>query len=127
MNVISVGVDIVSLERIQRVYEKHGEAFLERVYTANERQAITKLKSPISFMAGRWAAKEAIYKSLQIDLKAGVTWQDMDILKSANGAPTVVLSGQAKKQAELKGIEQFLLSISHDRQYAVAFVTTVEK
>ena len=116
-----LGTDIVELERIKKIHEKHGENFINKVYTPEERAHISSLRSPTSFLSGRWAAKEAIYKLLATELNAGVAWQEIDIGKSESGAPVVTLKGKAKEIAERKNIGPITLSISHCRNYAVAY------
>lgn len=121
-NVIGLGVDIVEIDRIGRLLEKHGERFLGRVYTEAERQRATEIKQPATFLAGRWAAKEAVYKALQADLTHGIGWQEIEIVRSESGAPTVRLSGNAAKSAKKAGIGDVLLSISHSKDSALAQV-----
>ncbi|MCX7695390.1 MAG: holo-ACP synthase [Caloramator sp.] len=111
-----IGTDIIEISRIKRAAEKRG--FLERVYTENELEYI-KNKN-IESAAGYFAAKEAVSKALGTGIK-GFSFRDIEILKR-DGAPYVVLHGGAKKIAEGKNIINIQLSISHCREYAVAFV-----
>ncbi|WP_027308966.1 holo-ACP synthase [Caloramator sp. ALD01] len=111
-----IGTDIIEISRIKKAVEKKG--FLERVYTKKELEYI-KTK-PTESAAGYFAAKEAVSKALGTGIK-GFSFRDIEILKR-DGAPYVVLHRGAKKIAEEKDIKNIQLSISHCREYAVAYV-----
>ncbi len=114
----SVGVDIVEIERIEAVLRRHGERFLQRVYTPTE-QAYCRGRVPE--LAARFAAKEAVSKALGTGLR-GIAWQEMEILGDERGKPLVCLHGRAKARAEELGLSEFAVSLSHSRDYAVALV-----
>ncbi len=80
-------------------------------------------KESISFLAGRWAAKEAVGKALGVGLKCGIS--NIEVLNDLNGVPYVTLHKDAKTQAKLLGVERIELSISHEKDYSVAFVVTL--
>ncbi|CDF57696.1 holo-ACP synthase [Thermobrachium celere] len=111
-----VGTDIIEISRIKRAIEKTN--FINRVFTENE---IEYLKNKnVESAAGYFAAKEAVSKALGTGIK-GFSFKDIEILKR-DGAPYVVLHRGAKKIAEEKEIKNIQISISHCREYAVAFV-----
>ena len=114
----SVGVDIIEIERIEAVLRRHGQRFLKRVYTPAE-QAYCRGRVPE--LAGRFAAKEAVSKALGTGLR-GIAWQEMEILGDERGKPLVRLHGRAKARADELGLAEFTVSLSHSRDYAVAFV-----
>ena len=116
-----IGTDIVEIDRIRRIGGKHPQSFIERIYTEAERLRIADLEDPTSFMAGRWAAKEAIYKLLSTEAGFGVGWKDMSIERLSSGQPVVKLSGKAKERALQLGLGPIEISISHCRDYAVAY------
>jgi holo-[acyl-carrier protein] synthase len=121
--VFSVGVDIIEIERIEAALRRHGERFLQRVYTPTE-QAYCRGRVPE--LAARFAAKEAISKALGTGMR-GIAWQEMEILGDERGKPLVHLHGRAKARAEELGLSKFAISLSHSRDYAVAFVMAAGK
>ena len=122
---IGLGTDIIEISRIRKSYERFGDSFLDHVYSKNERELLKNKPSDVQFLAGRFAAKEAIYKSLSPRLEYGIGWKEMEILRASSGLPEVVLSGRAQKRAEELGIKKVMISISHCRDYAVAFVSAL--
>jgi len=114
----SVGVDIVEIKRIEAVLRRHGQRFLQRVYTPAE-QAYCRGRVPE--LAARFAAKEAVSKALGTGMR-GIAWQEMEILGDKRGKPLVYLHGRAKARAEELGLSEFAVSLSHSQDYAVAFV-----
>lgn len=114
---LSTGVDIIEIERVQRALDRHSERFLRRVYTERER---ARYGARISELAVRFAGKEAVSKVLGTGF-AGIAWRDIEILNDRLGKPTVTLSGRALERAEKIGIQHIEISLSHSREYAVAF------
>ena len=115
---LTTGVDIIEIERIQRALERWGDRFLRRIYTEDE-AAYCRGRPPN--LAGRFAAKEAAMKALGTGLR-GVGWKDIEVIRNEAGAPSVLLHGRAKVRAETLGVRKMSLSLSHSRNYAVAFV-----
>ena len=114
----SVGVDIIEIERIGVILQRHGQRFLQRVYTSAE-QAYCRGRVPE--LAARFAAKEAVSKALGTGLW-GITWREMEILGDKRGKPLIYLHGRARARAQELGLSEFAISLSHSRDYAVAFV-----
>lgn len=118
---IEVGIDIIEIGRIGRVLNaKHAPRFLARVYTPGE-LAYCKGKKALERLAGRWAAKEAGLKAIGVGI-GPASLRDVEVVKDGRGKPSIRLHGRAAKIAEKKGLTRFSLSISHSRDYAVAFV-----
>ena len=90
------------------------------MYTPEERQRLARLADPAPYLAGRWAAKEAVLKVLGTGLTGGITWKDIAVLREPTGAPRVALSGAARERARALGIGRILVSITHGRDLAVA-------
>jgi holo-[acyl-carrier protein] synthase len=111
-----IGIDIIEIERIKRAITRRGETFLKRVYTGQELDLYRK--KPAS-LAARFAGKEAVIKTLQA---RGVDLREIEILSEPDGRPQVKLYGRAKKQADELGLAHLAISLSHSREYAVAFV-----
>ncbi|KAB8228219.1 3-oxoacyl-[acyl-carrier-protein] synthase [Aspergillus alliaceus] len=112
-----VGVDVENLESVNI----ENETFIERNFTAEEQQYCRKAASPQASFAGRWSAKEAVFKSLGVCSKgAGAPLKDIEITNDATGAPVVNLHGAAAEAAKQAGVKQVSVSISHSDSQAVA-------
>jgi holo-[acyl-carrier protein] synthase len=125
MEIVGIGTDIVECLRIGRMIEGHGELFLTRVYTDKEIRYCHSRKHAIQHFAGRWAAKEAILKSLGTGWSRGISWTDMEICVDPAGRPSVSLRGGTKDRAQTLRVADVLISISHSRAYATAFAIAV--
>ncbi|KAL1610310.1 beta subunit of fatty acid synthetase [Paraconiothyrium brasiliense] len=112
-----IGVDV---ERIDAINIEN-DTFLERNFTAQEIAYCRKAASPQSSFAGKWSAKEAVFKSLGVKGQgAGAALRDIEIVNDENGAPTVQLSGTAQQEAKRVGMKKVTISISHSDDQAVA-------
>ncbi|MCX7805256.1 MAG: holo-ACP synthase [Planctomycetota bacterium] len=120
--IVGTGADLVEIERIRGVYERHGERFLSRVLTGREREYCLRHRDPAPRLAGRWAAKEAAMKALGTGLSGGVSWRDFEILPDARGRPELRLSGKAAELAAAMGAERYHVTITHSRDAAFASV-----
>lgn len=122
---ISIGTDIIECVRIAQMIEKHGEVFLQRVFTRREIEYCSSRKAATQHYAGRWAAKEAVLKVLGTGWARGIQWTDLEIQNEVSGAPVIKLSGKAAEIAKERGIQEVMVSISHCRAYATAFATGI--
>jgi holo-[acyl-carrier protein] synthase len=120
MRIIGHGIDLVETARIARLLEDHGERFLSRCFTATERSYAGDRRREVEHLAGRFAAKEAIFKVLGTGWSDGVGWHEAEVVRQAGGAPAVVLHGRAAQVASELGIGQWLVSISHIKTHAMA-------
>jgi holo-[acyl-carrier protein] synthase len=112
----ALGVDIVRVERIAGVLQRHPTRFEARVLADAERSYV---RARPENMAGRWAAKEAVSKVLGLGVR-GIGWREIEIERLPTGQPTVRLHGNAAQRAEQLGIAEIAVSITHEREYAVA-------
>jgi holo-[acyl-carrier protein] synthase len=117
-----MGIDIAEVRRVKAAIERHGEAFLRRVYTPRERAYCEKFKNKYERYAGRFAAKEATMKALGTGWSRGVRWVDVEVVRQSGGRPTVSLQGEAAKVASALGVERVALSITHTAAQAFAQV-----
>ncbi|MBE3586100.1 holo-ACP synthase [Desulfofundulus thermocisternus] len=124
-NICSIGSDMVSVERIRQAVGKFGERFLSRVYTGGERQYCMARRDPYPCYAARFAAKEAVLKALGTGLTGGCSWRNVEVVSSKRGVPGVKLHGRAALLAREQGIKTFLLTLSHDDAYAIAFAVAL--
>jgi holo-[acyl-carrier protein] synthase len=114
----AIGVDIIEIERIVTSIDRHGARYLQRVYTPQE---LAYCNGRPTSLAARWAAKEATAKALGTGI-GEVGWQEIEVVNADNGSPALNLHGKAAALAEKLGISDFAISLSHTKEYAVAFV-----
>ncbi len=120
---IAVGIDVIEIDRIERVLAEFGQRFLDRVYTQTEQQRYSRFPNEL---AGRFAVKEATSKALGTGIR-GIRWREMETLSNRRGKPVLVLHGSAAERAELLGLDDFTVSITHSRTDAMAIVIGVKK
>ena len=125
MNVFGIGTDIVECDRIASMIDKHEDMFIVRVYTPKEIEYCSGRKSSVQHFAGRWAAKEAILKSMGTGWAKGIAWTDIEVFNEMGGAPKVHIGGGAREHCERQGITDILVSISHTQSYATAYATAL--
>ncbi len=113
-----VGTDIIEISRIEEAISRWGESFLHRVYTDPE---LRLYRNHIASLAARFAAKEAVIKALEKPKKGG-GWKEIEILSDPEGKPVVHLYGEAQKKASRLGLDALAISLSHSKDYAIAFV-----
>lgn len=118
---ISVGTDILRIDRIDEAASRQGDRFMKRILTAKEQEEYHASREPNRLLGKRFAAKEAVAKALGTGIGRGVSWQDIQIDHDDFGAPVVVLCGGAERVARERGGSQVLLSLSDERDYVVAF------
>ena len=118
---ISVGTDILKIDRIKDVVERLGDRFVQRILTETERGEYARSGLPVAMLAKRFAAKEAVAKALGTGIGRGVSWQDIQIEHNDSGAPLVVLSGGALEVAQGRGGSRVEISLSDEADYVVAF------
>jgi holo-[acyl-carrier protein] synthase len=123
--ICGIGTDIIECVRIAEMIEKHGEIFLTRVYTREEIAYCSARKAANQHYAGRWAAKEAVLKALGTGWSRGIHWTDVEVVNAPGGKPSIVLAGMARQICQQQSIAEILISISHCRNYAVAFATAL--
>lgn len=119
--VIGIGTDIVDVERIAGLWRRQGSRFAERLLSDSELLELADKAYPERFLAKRWAAKEAISKALGTGISQGVSFHDISIGHTELGQPLVVLTGIALQTAQNLGIQSWRLSISDEKNHAVAF------
>jgi len=115
---LTTGVDLIEIARIEGVLARHGERFLNRIFTPREIQ-LTRSKAPE--LAVRFAAKEAVSKALGTGIGL-VSWQEMEITNDPLGKPTLTLHDRARTRAQALGLSSWSISLSHSRGMAVAVV-----
>ena len=117
---LHTGVDLIEIDRLRAAVSRHGERFLQRVFTPAERRLSG---SRMESLAVRFAAKEAVAKALGTGIwRAGVAWTDIEVERVDGGAPRLRLYGGAARRAAEMGIGEWSISLTHSRTQAIAFV-----
>ncbi|MBX3010643.1 MAG: holo-ACP synthase [Caldilineaceae bacterium] len=121
---LRTGVDLIEIARIQRAIDHHGARFLQRIYTSTEQQGC---QGRVESLAARFAAKEATAKALGTGIwRHGVDWTDIEIRRDpTSGAPHLLLYRAAATYAQQAGLTEWSISLSHDRERAIAFVVAM--
>jgi holo-[acyl-carrier protein] synthase len=127
MNVLGIGTDITECLRIAQMIERHGELFLERVYTPVEIDYCRSRRMATQHFAGRWAAKEAVLKALGTGWRRGISWRDVEVRNGPGGRPRAFLRAGTKEVADRMGVRCILVSISHCRAHATAFAVALDE
>ncbi len=125
MDIIGIGTDITECLRIARMIERHGELFINRVYTPQEIAYCQSRKQATQHFTGRWAAKEAVLKALGTGWIRGISWRDVEIRNEPGGKPVVAVRGGARDVVERLGITKLLVTISHCHTHATAYAIAV--
>ena len=119
--VLGIGTDITECLRIARMIERHGELFIDRVYTPEEVRYCQSRRQLTQHFTGRWAAKEAVLKALGTGWRRGISWRDVEIRNEPGGRPVVALRGGLRDLVQQLGVVELLVSISHCRSHATAY------
>lgn len=96
--ILGIGSDIIDIRRIERTLARYGERFLDRVFTATERERAERRRDRAATYAKRFAAKEACSKALGTGFRAGVFWRDLGVCNLPSGKPTMALTGGALRR-----------------------------
>ena len=116
--IISTGIDIVEIERINLLYQRYGEKFLRKVLHSSELEQLPR-GNLISFLAGRWAAKEAFWKALKTNKFFS---PNRIVIISGSNSKIEIYSKEVKEKLNEMEVKKIHFSISHERHYAVAIV-----
>ncbi len=121
---LGLGTDIVDIERIRRVHERHGERFLKRVFTQEEQDYCLGMKDPYPHLAARFAAKEAVSKCFGTGIGSEFGWTSVSIYKGSRQEPYARLDEKAQALLEKMGGSEVLVSLSHTSTlgHAVALI-----
>jgi holo-[acyl-carrier protein] synthase len=95
--ILGLGNDLVDIRRVEKIIEKYGDRFLDRIFTPIERQKSERRAARIASYAKRFAAKEACSKALGTGFSQGVYWRDLGVVNLPSGKPTMMLTGRARE------------------------------
>jgi holo-[acyl-carrier protein] synthase len=122
MSIIGIGTDLVQLTRIEALFTRYGDRFVERILSAHEKSVLSGMQDKIPFIAKRFAAKEAVAKALGCGIGESVAFTEISIENLPSGKPQVVLLGKAQALLIAQGIKDIHISLSDEKEYALAFV-----
>ena len=122
MSIVGIGTDIVKISRIKQVFKKYPKGFAERILHKNELKVMRDLKDPKTYIAKRFSAKEAVAKALGTGIAQGVAFQEIEVRNNENGQPFLILHGKTLEIATSLGIKNTFISLSDEREYAIAYV-----
>jgi holo-[acyl-carrier protein] synthase len=125
--IIAHGIDLVDCSRIKEMLERHGDRFLERVFTEKEQAYANANKNRVEKLAGRFAVKEAVLKLLGTGWRGKIAWTDIEVVNDELGRPVVVISGEVKVIADRLGIGQISVSITHTSNFVIASAVAMAK
>ena len=120
---VTTGIDVIEIARIQRTLNDFGARFLHRVFTEYERE---RYRDRVPELAARFAAKEATSKALGTGIR-GIRWREMEVRSNRRGKPILVLYAQAAERARMLGLHAFDISLTHSRTEAIAFVVALRR
>ncbi len=121
MRILGLGVDLADIERVERVLEKYPR-FAERCFTDHEREYAFRFANPSRRLAARFAGKEAVMKSMGTGWRR-IRWKDIEI--TGGGKPTVRMSGNASRRADMLGVTEILVTITHTDTSALVMAIAV--
>lgn len=116
--ILGTGIDLVEVQRIASSVQRFGDRFLQRILRPPEIAYCLKHRNPAPFIAGRFAAKEAISKAFGTGIGSALSWQDMEVARYDTGQPYVILHGHAPALLQSKGAKTIHISISHTDHHA---------
>lgn len=124
--IVGIGIDLIDSRRLEKLIHRFGDKFLQRVFTQNERTYAEQSSYPLRVYSNRFAAKEAAVKALGTGMREGISWQDIETLRSPLGAPQLCFHGKARERllscVPSDHKQALHVSFSDEPPYSTAFV-----
>lgn len=120
--IVGIGVDLIEIERVKAAHKKHGQRFIDRLFTPAEAKYCLRKKDPYPSLAGRFAAKEAVIKAFSHGFGGRWKWTHIEVVRELSGKPTIKLSGIMEKLRTARKIKAIHLTIAHSKRDATATV-----
>ena len=126
--VVGVGIDMVSVSQLRDILSRTGESFIKHTFTPREQEEAAKEKDPTLFYAGRFAVKEAVFKATAPLLPGkSFDFRMIETLREADGSPQVNIPGELKEKFMQVGIDDILVSISHELDIVIAIAEGIQR
>ena len=122
MSIYGIGTDLVNINRVQRLYNKYGQKFVDKILLPEEKKLLESNRDPVKFLAKRFAGKEAAAKAFGTGFSQGVNWKDIGVTKNLSGQPKLIFSKKIKALFSQKEILSAHISLTDDPPWAIAFV-----
>jgi len=119
-DVLGHGIDLVPVERVADLLERHADRALDRLFTPSEQEYANASKRRLEHLAARFAAKEAVLKALGTGWSRGIAWTDVEVVSGPAGAPRIELHGKAAEIARELGVARVLVTLTHTGDHAAA-------
>ncbi len=120
--IVGLGVDLIEIDRVKKAHLKHGDRFIQRLYTPAEAKYCLKKKDPYPSLAGRFAAKEAVIKAFSHGFGGRWKWTHIEVVRELSGKPTLKFTGILEKLRVKRKIKNIHLTIAHSKRDATAVV-----
>ena len=120
--IVGLGVDLIEIERVKRAHLKHGQRFIDRLFTSAEAKYCLRKKDPYPSLAGRFAAKEAVIKAFSYGFGGRWKWTQIEVVRAVTGKPSLRFTGIMEKLRTQRKINQVHLTIAHSKRDATATV-----
>jgi holo-[acyl-carrier protein] synthase len=120
---LTVGVDLIEVKRIERGVARHGQRFYDRFFTLQEQ---AQCNGRAASLAGRFAVKEAVAKALGTGI-GDMRWLDIEVICNQRGRPELRLHNEAQKLAQALGLTEWAISISHTDSHAVGMAVALQR
>lgn len=124
-SIIAHGIDLVDCPRIESMLQRHGQNFLDKVFTAAEQKYASAGKNKVEKLSGRFAAKEAVLKLIGTGWRGKIAWTDIEVVNDDMGKPTVNIYGEVDRIAKSLGIHQISISITHTANFVIASAVAI--
>jgi holo-[acyl-carrier protein] synthase len=125
--IFGIGVDVLKMDRIERVFNKHGERFIRHLLMPAERAQLERSTRPVRFLAMRFAAKEAIVKGMGTGFAHGVWIRDVGVVQNAWGRPEVVYSARGARVRDALGIGEGHVTLTDEAGLVVAVAVLMRR
>jgi len=120
--IFGIGTDLVEIKRIDTLYQKYSDKFVNKLLSPQEFERFEACTSPKHFLAKSFAAKEAFVKALGTGVRGGITLPQITIARTKNGKPTLICEGKAKEALVHNQIKYCHITLSDEKHHAIAFV-----
>jgi holo-[acyl-carrier protein] synthase len=120
--ILGMGIDLVEIKRMGTALRRWGGPFRKRLFTDREWRECAQRQRQEECLAGKFAAKEALFKALSTGVSQGIGWRQVEVVHSPGGAPMIEVTGKARDLLLSLGMQRIWVSLSHDGGFSIAVV-----